>query len=152
MNNLLQKINLLGDNIPWLHDFRQKGGETYMLNGIPSAKTEAWKYTKPNMFFANDFTAASSPEIIDDYTCDVPFDAFKIYFINGQFSPALSNLPSEVEVLPIIEAIMFQPSIRDKIGHICSNCQHPFAALNSFSLDGHFPLQRQRMRGMRIIR
>ena len=55
MNTLLQEVELLGDELPWLKEYRTAGREAFVRLGIPTAKTEAWKYTKPNRFLSADF-------------------------------------------------------------------------------------------------
>lgn len=138
MSNLLHKIDLLADNIPWLHNLRQKGGEVFAQLGVPHAKVEAWKYTKPNMFLDNDFMPSlKSPKV--DYQPSLPFDSYKICFINGVFAPYASLLPAQIEVMPIIEAVMFKPEIRDRIGKLADITRHPFAALaNAYFNEGAY--------------
>lgn len=134
MIDLLKKVNLLGDNIPWLSDFRSQGREIFAKSGIPNAKVEAWKYTKPNMFFDNDFTA-NTTAISNSYKPKLPFDCYKICFINGIFSPQASEMPQEIDILPIIEAVMFHPEIRQFIGGLADAKKYPFAALNAAYLN-----------------
>ena len=53
MSGLLQKnIDLVGSNVPWLEGLRDKGREAFIL---PTANTEAWKYTKFRDLSADDF-------------------------------------------------------------------------------------------------
>lgn len=134
MSNLLHKIDLLADNIPWLHDFRKQGGEVFVQKGIPNAKAEAWKYTKPQMFFNDDFEVATTVNT-DNYRPNLPFDCYKMCFINGIFAPQASDLPQEIEILPIIEAVMFKPEVRQFIGELADAEKYPFAALNAAYLN-----------------
>lgn len=55
MAGLVQDIKLLGENLPWLRQLRRDGLAAFEKQGIPSAKTEAWKYTKPRDLNADDF-------------------------------------------------------------------------------------------------
>lgn len=130
MTQLLQKVELLGKNIPWLQEIRKQGADTFATKGIPTAKNEAWKYTKPNMFLGDDFNCYPKGST-SDYQPNLPFETYQICFIDGVFAPDHSSLPEEIEVLPLIEAIMMQPQTRDKIGHLADIKKHPFAALNS---------------------
>ena len=135
MNKLLQDIKLIGDEIPWLKDFRQKGKDEFISQGIPTAKTEAWKYTKPNRFLADDFSfCPQGSKDISPYSIELPFKACQIYFENGIFSHH-DELPEGIEVLPLIEVIMFHHDLRDKIGALAEIKAHPFAALNSAYLN-----------------
>ncbi len=135
MTKLVHDIKLIGNEIPWLKDFRTAGKDAFIGQGIPTAKTEAWKYTKPNRFFANDFTpdlqGGKAPARL---SIKLPFKACGIYFENGVFSHH-DSLPEGVEVLPLIEAIMFRPDLRDRIGALADIDKHPFAALNSAYLN-----------------
>lgn len=55
MGGLLQNIKLPGENIPWLESLREKGREAFAAQGLPTAKTEAWKYTRPRDLQVDDF-------------------------------------------------------------------------------------------------
>ena len=106
--SLVQDIKLIGDEIPWLKDLRAKGRQAYLNQGVPNAKVEAWKYTKPYRFFENQFSY--TPSNLESISKDkqLPFDCYQINFTNGVFNPFKSNLPQGIEVIPIIEAIMFK--------------------------------------------
>lgn len=130
----LPVAELLGDNIPWLHDFRCRGRELFTKTELPNAKTEAWRYTKPNMYLSQDFISPVQGEETD-YTPELPFAAYHICFTNGVFAPAISDLPEEITVLPLIEGIMFHPEIREKIGALALADKYPFAALNNAYLN-----------------
>lgn len=129
MGGLLQNISLIGDEIPWLKTLRQKGRQAFASAGIPGAKTEAWKYLKPRELDAADYVL-SVPETSAS-AANLPFECYRICFANGRFSPAFSNLPAEIEVVPLVETFM------DKEGqapfyadHVDWLEQYPFAALN----------------------
>ena len=67
----------IGNELPWLCDFRSKGRSLFESKGIPSAKTEEWKYTKPNRFFAQDFHFKQT--ILEKHPqIKLPFDAYYI--------------------------------------------------------------------------
>lgn len=57
MSGLLPKIDLFGQNIPWLEGIRERGRAEFVL---PTAKTEAWKYTKLHALQSEDFVYAHS--------------------------------------------------------------------------------------------
>lgn len=136
MSLLLQNIKLIGDNIPWLQDLRQKGSGAYTKAGIPTPKTEAWKYTKPSRFFVDDFVVKpQGAEKARQIKYDLPFDAYQICFENGVLQSIDSELPEGVVILPIIETIMFHHDYRTKIGTLVNLDYHPFAALNTACLN-----------------
>ena len=69
MSKLLSDIRLFGDNIPWLEGLRSRGRESFVL---PTAKTEAWKYTKLHTLQRDDFVFAPSKflEEFEGECCD----------------------------------------------------------------------------------
>ena len=46
MGGLVQKVKLFGEYIPWFQTMRDKGAIAFDELGLPTPKTEAWKYTK----------------------------------------------------------------------------------------------------------
>ncbi len=57
MAGLIQNTALIGDDIPRLSGLREKGREAFRL---PTAKTEAWRYTRLHALKADDFVVAPS--------------------------------------------------------------------------------------------
>ena len=55
MPGLLQNKELEGAGIVWLETLRRKGREAFAAAGLPTPKTEAWKYTRLRMLGADDF-------------------------------------------------------------------------------------------------
>lgn len=134
MSNLVNHINLIGNEIPWFRDLRNKGLEAFEKQGVPTAKTEAWKYTKPRDLNADDFVM-NKPSMAEEKAPGLGFDCYEIYFSNGIFNPACSELPQGVEVLPLIEAVMFGNDTRLFLGKLLDAARHPFAALNSYYMN-----------------
>ena len=134
MAGLVQDIKLLGENLPWLRQLRRDGLAAFEKQGIPSAKTEAWKYTKPRDLNADDFEMNVSSEIGDD-KFELPFEAYRIHFNNGIFDPSQTELPQGVQVLPLIEAVLLQGDVRGYLGRLVKIERHPFAALNTCYLN-----------------
>ncbi len=137
MASLLQNIPLIGDEIPWLRDLRQAGRDAFAAAGVPTAKTEAWKYTKPRMLAGDDFVFARASAASAGQP-GFPFDAWRIRFENGWFDPVGSELPEGVEVLPLIEAAFRCPQIKDSLGRLADAGKYPFAALNQAYLNEGF--------------
>lgn len=65
MAGLIQNIALFGENIPWFQGLREKGLEAFKHQGVPTAKTEAWKYTKPRDLNADDFVMNESNFLLE---------------------------------------------------------------------------------------
>lgn len=135
MSGLLQNVKLMDDGQAWLKKLKSEGRAIFAQNGIPTAKTEAWKYTKPNRFLSSEFFI--EPKGINEVsavTADIPFNAYKLYFNDGIFNPAISEIPPKAEIVPLVEAAMFQPQLRNQIGSLVDMDKHPFAAFNTASL------------------
>ncbi|MBE6448795.1 MAG: Fe-S cluster assembly protein SufD [Alphaproteobacteria bacterium] len=129
MAGLLQKTPLMGKDSPWLSGIRKRGWDSFVKQGIPTAKTEAWKYTKPRDLAAEDFVV-SKISMSEASKIDLPFDCYYIRFENGWFCPSQSNLPQGVEVVPLIEVALLKPHLQK---YFCSLAQvdgNPFVALN----------------------
>ena len=65
MAGLIQKTELMGEEIPWLSTLRKQGLEAYQKQGFPGAKTEAWKYTKPRALNADDYVVNTGKKQTD---------------------------------------------------------------------------------------
>ena len=128
MSNLLQDIKLIGEQSPWLSGLRTAGRNAFALQGVPTVKSEAWKYTKPRDLNAEDFIISQPLSTLSEIT--LPFDCYRICFENGWFNPETSNLPQGVEVLPLIEVILMRPELHKYICTLADVEKHPFAALN----------------------
>lgn len=138
MAGLLQETTLIGTELPWLRDLRAAGRAAFERQGIPTAKTEAWKYTKPRDLSSKDFVLSGSRGLSDSLSKEqikLPFDGYYICFENGIFNPAASDLPEGVEVLPLIEALLFRPEVRRYIGRNLKLEACPFAALNTYYMN-----------------
>lgn len=133
MPGLLQKKPLLFENLPWLQKIRNEGRESFAAQGVPGAKTEAWKYTKPRALTADDFVM-NVPAQVAPPPSELPFPAYRLCFENGVFDPSASSLPQGVEVLPLIEAVMNETA-RPYLNRLGRNEDHPFLALNNAYLN-----------------
>lgn len=60
MAGLIQDIKLFGEYIPWFETLREKGLNAFKQQDVPTAKIEAWKYTKPRDLTADDFIMTPS--------------------------------------------------------------------------------------------
>ncbi len=134
MSGLLQDIKLIGNEYPWLSSLRKSGMEAFLAQGVPTAKTEAWKYTKPRELNADDFVVNQCfAERVKHIK--IPFSCYQIRFENGWFCPQESDLPQGVEVIPLIEAAMFHPELHKYFGCLADIRKYPFAALNQAYLN-----------------
>lgn len=130
MGGLVQQKKLIANEISWLRELREAGLSAFEKVGVPIPKSEYWKYTKPRDLNADDFVMETS-QIVNLELREPELLAYKIYFVNGVFCPQKSDLPSGVEVVPLIEAIMLNGETRRYLGKLVELDKNPFAALNS---------------------
>lgn len=138
MPNLLQDKKLIGREIAWLEDLRSHGKIAFEKQGVPTAKNEAWKYTKPRDLSGDDFVVDSPchfDEQSDTAIATLSFSCYELHFFNGIFNPEASVLPAGVEVFPLIEAILFNHDTRLFLGKLLEVEKYPFGALNNFYLN-----------------
>ena len=95
MNFDFSNLKLVGNEIPWLKDFRLQGQKFFIEKGIPSPKIEEWRYTKPSSYFNKDFVLSYGHTSLKKIEKKLPFDAYYICFMNlfiGVTIPSKSTL------------------------------------------------------------
>ena len=95
MAGLVQDIDLMQPDLPILRYWRDRGKKAFEQQGVPTVKTEAWRYTKPRDLNSDDFVLSTSLPII---TCSqqeeqIPFPCYPIIFENGIFSVCINLIP-----------------------------------------------------------
>lgn len=152
MSGLLQNIDLPGADIPWLEGMREKGRTEYERQGLPSAKTEAWKYTRPRDLQADDFVMEHHclcRENGHGHECGcgeechcheaasdiLPFPAYELHFHNGILQHSHLHLPRGVTVMPLMEAVWAADEIKSYLGKAVDLESYPLAALNTAYLN-----------------
>lgn len=107
MPGLLQNKELEGAGIVWLETLRRKGREAFAAAGLPTPKTEAWKYTRLRMLGADDFVLPAEDEIRCSCGCEeghceyencscrqeYPFPAYVLGFRNGFSARPIRGFP-----------------------------------------------------------
>jgi Fe-S cluster assembly protein SufD len=124
-------LKLYRDNIdkississPYINSFRSAAFEKFSELGIPTRKSEAYKYTNLNLYFDHDYTGyflpvASDFQKAEDFRCDVAdLDTHGLVLLNG-FYPTLNDklrqLPSGVWVGSLNEAALKFPELIKK--------------------------------------
>lgn len=149
MPGLLQDKPMLEADNPKLAGLREKGRVAFCL---PTAKTEAWKYTKLRALNADDFVMPIIETTEEDHcTCGchgdchhedcccthnlLPFEAWQFHFYNGVFKPHYPDLPRGVEVMTLLEAFEQREEVRPRVGRLALIEEYPFAALNTAYLE-----------------
>ena len=145
MPGLLQNKELEGAGIVWLETLRRKGREAFAAAGLPTPKTEAWKYTRLRMLGADDFVLPAEDEIRCSCGCEEghcehencscrqerPFPAYVLGFRNGFFRPPHPELPEGVEVMTLMEALQLEDEAKSRLGKLIELEKYPLAALNT---------------------
>lgn len=135
-----QQITLWGDDIPWLAGLREKGAKAYTTAGLPSAKTEAWKYSHFPTDVLNRYTVNTEPHHCDENchchheSAFAPFAAIEVKFCNGKLATEHFDLPTGVTIKPLVEAI-FDGDVKACLGKSFDLEKFPFAALNTAYLE-----------------
>lgn len=124
MNNLIQNI-VYQHNNPELQKYRLNCLQQFEQQGIPTAKTEEWKYTRLRDMLANDYTLAPKSNEANQHF--VPFDCYTIDIKNGYIASDLPSI-SGLEISGIENALEY-------VGHNAQSAKHPFVAINGYYLD-----------------
>ena len=127
------------------HQLRREALDRFVATGFPTMRDEDWKYTNLNRIAEATFVPAPVRDVtaqadITAQAMAMP-DAIILYFINGRFQPALSDLaalPREVEVRALPDAIDAQALPARSTEALQSlSARNPFVALNTaFLQDG----------------
>jgi len=133
-----QNADLWGEDIPWLSGLREKGRRSFAGLGLPTAKTEAWKYS----FLPE--SAFGEPKITAEEKCsgacgcheydESSETAFIINFCNGKLHNLPEKLPEGLSVKPLIEAIA-DKEVQKYLNKSFVMENFPFAALNTAYLE-----------------
>ena len=140
-----------GNNDAWFTQFREQALDSFSAQGLPTAKTENWKYTRLKPIEQVDFnhTTAPATTLPQDQLDAIPHcpNGYQLVFINGRFEESLSRLPP-ITNAPIQETILcdfhraietHSDHLKSTLGKIAHTNHHPFAALNSmFTSNGVF--------------
>ena len=136
-----QNIELWGEDIPWLAGLREKGLSAFIKQGLPTAKTEAWKYSYVKESAFNDLIIDTEPHHcqcgkechchMDD---DLPFAVIKVHFCNGKPDTEHTELPRGLVIKPLVEAI-YDKEAQKYLNKSFENGQFPYAALNTAYLE-----------------
>ncbi|MBC7659647.1 MAG: Fe-S cluster assembly protein SufD [Chitinophagaceae bacterium] len=90
----------------WLKDLRQTSFEQFAQAGLPSRQIEAWKYTSTRSLNESPFALGHASAIdAETLAARSVAGASRVVFINGIFNAALSELPTDVSITDIREAL-----------------------------------------------
>ena len=131
MGALLQNISY-SDSPEWMTKIRALGREAFERQGVPTPKTEAWKYTKLREFNTDDYVlhvpSVTAPQV------DFPFPVYELRYVNGELKPNGEALPAGVKVHSLSQA-------ENYLNRLADVEYYPFAALNTYYLEQGFILE-----------
>jgi Fe-S cluster assembly protein SufD len=126
---------------PWTSALRQDGLDRYRESGLPTPRTEAWKYT--NLRRLARMTFASSEAVPEGVSVPgnrlVKLDAYRAVIVNGRFQSDLSDLdglPRGVRVEGLANMLREAPAVLEPLlGRIAVRDNKPLTALNAAHLE-----------------
>lgn len=133
---------LPGAALPWLGRLRRAAQEIFAAQGLPTLRTEAWRYTPLRDWPAQGYDGSGAPPRIglDQMPALLPAEAVaaRLVFVNGRFRPDLSRregLPEGVGLWSLGEALTQIPALLEAhLGQRAGCAGHPFLALNTAAL------------------
>ena len=124
--------HLAGSKDDPMFKLRQKAWDAFADKGLPTKKTETYKYVKLRKLFELDFQAAKAEKRDVKEWIYPECEHSNIVFINGHFEPELSRLPEGVDIQPLSEAIFsFGTFLNNQWMKTVKEETDPFALLNS---------------------
>ena len=136
-----QHIELWGEDMPWLAGLREKGLSAFTKQGLPTAKTEAWKYSyvKESVFsdlvIDNDtHHCQCGEECHCNVADDLLFAVISVHFCNGKPDTEHTELPRGLVIKPLVEAI-YDKEAQKYLNKSFDMEKFPFAALNTAYLE-----------------
>ena len=130
-----------------VHDIRSTSLKTFEALGFPSKKDEAWKYTSLAKLLKNDYSIfpkkESSIELKDVKKYFLyEIDSYKVVFIDGIYSPFLSDTTHDGIDVCLLSAALTKPKYREvieKYFNQVADKEERLTALNtSFAKEGAY--------------
>ncbi|HET6631168.1 MAG TPA: Fe-S cluster assembly protein SufD [Rhodanobacteraceae bacterium] len=137
---------LPGSGLAWLEAARRRQLDALLRDGLPGARSEAWKYTPlraldQRRYATGDAAAADRP--VDASLFQLPeVDGPRLVFVNGVFRAdlsALGSLPDGLELQPLAHALQGAAAepLRFFLGRDWADRSDAFVRLNAaFASDG----------------
>jgi len=131
----------------WLRELRQEAFARFCQTGFPTTHDEDWRFTNVNAISQASFnlSLAAQPKIAtaDLKQFRLPTAACRLVFVNGRFTPQLSelsSLPNGVKVGGLADAIAQNPdALEPHLGRYIKFGRDGFSALNTaFIEDGAY--------------
>ena len=142
---------LVGEGLPaWVNQARKPALQAFQKMGIPSFRTENYKYSDLTRLFENEsFRRTFKPDLFDVdlaevFSCDVPeFDTHLILVANGWYDEKSTNnelFPKGVIIKSLRKAMLENADLVEAYyGKLAKSTEDPLTALNTvFAQDGVF--------------
>lgn len=128
---------------PWLGEWRDAGLARFARLGIPTRKTEQWKYTDVRPVLERDcWHAAPADTTISPGKLTVfelqELETLRLVFINGRYSAELSQTGSAegLAVESLAESLKNRPALlQERLGALAGGTTSPFSAINTVLAD-----------------
>ncbi|ERS88990.1 MULTISPECIES: Fe-S cluster assembly protein SufD [unclassified Halomonas] len=131
------RLESQGQEPTWIAARRQAGAARFEAMGFPTRRDEAWKYTDVRAIARGDFALAGDADFspASAAALTLPIDAFRLTFVDGVFSAALSQLdglPAGVSLVPLSAALAENhEAVGGPLGRLTGVEFSPFSALNT---------------------
>lgn len=138
------RSRLPGAQLPWLDALRETGIEQFSAIGLPTIKTESWKYTRfPNMEGTDFRLAAWEDGQVNINAVPKLFansdEAIRLVYVNGFIRPELSHLgrlPKGVSLEPLAQVLETDPDfIKAHLSDPDYGYDQGFSALNAAMME-----------------
>ena len=132
---------LADESVGWLKSLRQASLSRFQEAGIPTVKDEEWKYTNITALTKQKFQLNTAGELKEraEFADYCATDKIRVTFLNGRFSPELSELtdiPAGLTVLTLDKAVQSHgDQIKELISRYDTAKASSFAALNTALTD-----------------
>jgi Fe-S cluster assembly protein SufD len=137
-----RRASLPGADLAWLSELRESGINQFRRHGLPTPRTEAWKYTNLRPLQKVAFAPShevSAPTVVglDRVPSLLPSGEHvrRLVLTEGRFNPELSSigdLPPGVSLEPLAQAIRRDPGgLQSYLGRIAHPVGQPMLALNT---------------------
>jgi len=138
------KAQLPGAGLGWLGRLRDDGMAAFRASGMPTAKSEDWRYTNLRAMTKSAFQPAGA----DGVPAPVAVDsgaAHRLVFVNGHFRSDLShagNLPAGARLRPLGQALEDRPDLLEPhLGRLLPTEDASLIALNTAMMRDGYVLQ-----------
>lgn len=136
----VHKQDMKSTSHDWLNDFRQAHWQNFLAHGLPTRKTESWKYA--DLTFLGAQTFATPTRVTEERLQDAIHqhrlqhgDSILLVFVNGYFMPLLSDtakLPQGIIACDTAHALQHHAELIKTAWPDHVDAKHyPFAAWNA---------------------